>query len=158
MAEDELAAFRERWKEELTSDRDELRPVQPGGHRDLKNSYFENLENLNESRSPSKESGDGCTEGEARVEGGGGRASAGSDSEDQPQYVSIARSLLDGRTSPLLDRIQEERSRRKRQYQSMTGVCSASLQQQRLQEQQPKRKVKKDEELLDQLIQDLVRG
>uniref|UniRef100_A0AAQ4P152 F-box and WD repeat domain containing 8 n=1 Tax=Gasterosteus aculeatus aculeatus TaxID=481459 RepID=A0AAQ4P152_GASAC len=95
MAEDELAAFRERWKEELTT----------------------------------------------RVEGGGGRASAGSDSEDQPQYVSIARSLLDGRTSPLLDRIQEERSRRKRQYQSMTG--------------QPKRKVKKDEELLDQLIQDL---
>uniref|UniRef100_A0A665TKD4 F-box/WD repeat-containing protein 8 n=1 Tax=Echeneis naucrates TaxID=173247 RepID=A0A665TKD4_ECHNA len=70
-------------------------------------------------------------------------------SEDQPQYVSIARSLLDGRTSPLLDRIQEERTRRKRQYHNRTNVCSASLQ------QQPERKVKRHQELVDQLIQDL---
>ena len=73
-------------------------------------------------------------------------------SEDQPEYVSIARSLLDGRTSPLLDRIQEERTRRKRQYHNMTDVCRESLQQR----QQPQRKVKKDKELVEQLIQDLV--
>ncbi|XP_037338647.2 F-box/WD repeat-containing protein 8 isoform X2 [Pungitius pungitius] len=156
MAEDELAAFRERWKEELTSDRDERQLVcaasplsDARGRRDPKNSYFQNLENLNEDRSPSREATGGCVQG----------ASAGSDSEDQPEYVSIARSLLDGRTSPLRDRIQEERTRRKRQYQSMTSACSASLQQQRLQQQQqqqqPERKGKKEEELLDQLIQDL---
>ncbi|KAM8886698.1 F-box/WD repeat-containing protein 8 isoform 3-T3 [Spinachia spinachia] len=147
MAEDELAAFRERWKEELTtSDGDERRLVRapsppPGAHGqgDLKNRYFEKFESLDEARGPSKEAGEGCTEA---------APSAGSHSEDQPEYVSLARSLLDGRTSPLLDRIQEERARRKRQYQSMTGVCSASL-------QQPKRKGKKEEELLDQLIQDL---
>uniref|UniRef100_A0A672YHN7 F-box domain-containing protein n=1 Tax=Sphaeramia orbicularis TaxID=375764 RepID=A0A672YHN7_9TELE len=93
MEEDELAAFRARWKQELTK--------------------------------------------------------AASNVEDQPQYVSIASSLLDGRTSPLLDRIEEERSRRKRQYHNMTDVYSRA-------QQQPQKKVKKDqEELVDLLIQDL---
>ncbi|XP_068460540.1 F-box/WD repeat-containing protein 8 isoform X2 [Clinocottus analis] len=163
MAEDELAAFRERWKDELTSNTEEQRLVgapspssldvpSQSGQRDLKNSYFRNFENLNEACSPSKPEED-----EARGGGGGGGGGRGrggeaaAESEDQPEYVSIARSLLDGRTSPLLDRIQEERTRRKRQYQNMTSVRSASLHQQ----QQAKSKVKKDEELLDQLIQDL---
>ncbi|KAI5088149.1 F-box/WD repeat-containing protein 8 [Silurus meridionalis] len=34
--------------------------------------------------------------------------------KDQPQYVSIAEGLLDGRSSPLLARMEEERMRRKR--------------------------------------------
>uniref|UniRef100_A0A7N8Y4E4 F-box/WD repeat-containing protein 8 n=1 Tax=Mastacembelus armatus TaxID=205130 RepID=A0A7N8Y4E4_9TELE len=102
MAADELAAFRERWKQELTKEH-------------------------------------GCTDEEEQVQ-----------SEDQPEYVSIARSLLDGRTSPLMERIQEERTRRKRQYQCMSSVRSASLQQ-----LQPQRKAKKEGKLLDQLIQDL---
>uniref|UniRef100_A0A672IGT7 F-box/WD repeat-containing protein 8 n=1 Tax=Salarias fasciatus TaxID=181472 RepID=A0A672IGT7_SALFA len=72
------------------------------------------------------------------------------ETEEQPEYVSIARSLLDGRTSPLLDRLEEERSRRKRQYHNRTNVCSAALQR-----EEPQRKAKKEEELVDQLIQDL---
>uniref|UniRef100_A0A8C7ZJL8 F-box and WD repeat domain containing 8 n=1 Tax=Oryzias sinensis TaxID=183150 RepID=A0A8C7ZJL8_9TELE len=72
-----------------------------------------------------------------------------SQTEDQPEYVSIARGLLDGRTSPLLDRIQEERTRRKRLYHNMTDACSASLQQQK----QPKGR--REEELVEQLIEDL---
>ncbi|GLD54356.1 F-box/WD repeat-containing protein 8 [Lates japonicus] len=159
MAENELAAFRERWKKELTSKKGEQRLVcapspswdVPGqsGQRDLKNRYFEDLKNLNKACTPSKQEEGGCTEDEVCVGEGGGKGAA--ESEDQPEYVSIARSLLDGRTSPLLGRIQEERTRRKRQYDNRTGVCSTSLQQQ----QQPQRKAKKDEELVDQLIQDL---
>ncbi|KAA8592539.1 hypothetical protein FQN60_017994 [Etheostoma spectabile] len=161
MAEDdELAAFRECWKEELTSNKEDKPLVcapspssdvsVQAGQNDFKNRYFEDLNNLNKACSPSQSEGGGGIEDEACV--GGGR-NATAESEDQPEYVAIARSLLDGRTSPLLDRIQEERTRRKRQYQNMTNACSASLQQP--QQQQPKRKVKKDEELLDLLIQDL---
>ncbi|XP_049906599.1 F-box/WD repeat-containing protein 8 [Epinephelus moara] len=157
MANDELAAFRERWKRELKTNKDQLvcAPSLPcdvpgqSGHKDLKNRYFEDLNNLNETHSPSKPEESCCTEDE-EGDTGGGKAAA--ETEDQPEYVSIACSLLDGRTSPLLDRIQEERTRRKRQYHNMTDVCRASLQQQ---QQQPQRKIKKDEELLDQLIQDL---
>jgi len=152
MAEDELVAFRERWKEELTSNTDEQRPVGAAppsprdGQTDFKHRYFENVENLNEACSPSKQEGGGG--------GGGGKKgdNAAAESEDQPEYVSIARSLLDGRTSPLRDRMQEERARRKRLYHNMTCARSAALRTQ----QQPERKVKKDPELLDQLIQDLV--
>ncbi|XP_034728717.1 F-box/WD repeat-containing protein 8 [Etheostoma cragini] len=158
--EDELAAFRECWKEELTSNKEDKPLVcapspssdvsVQAGQNDFKNRYFEDLNNLNKACSPSQSEGGGRIEDEACV-GGGGKATA--ESEDQPEYVAIARSLLDGRTSPLLDRIQEERTRRKRQYQNMTNACSASLQQP--QQPQPKRKVKKDDELLDLLIQDL---
>ncbi len=159
MAEDELAAFRKRWKKELSSKKEEKGLVcapspssdVPGqsGHRDLKIRYFEDSkQNLSEACGAVKAEGDVCPEDEVGRKGGG---EAAADSEDQPGYVSIAHSLLDGRTSPLLDRIQEERSRRKRQYRNMTDACSTSLQ------QLPQRKVKKDEELLDQLIHDLVR-
>ncbi|XP_067377117.1 F-box/WD repeat-containing protein 8 isoform X2 [Channa argus] len=154
MAGDELVAFRERWKQELTRKKEAQRLVGasssscdvPGqsGQRDLKNSYFEDSNCFNKASGSSKPDEHGGTE-----KGGEGQKAA-SESEDQPEYVSLARSLLDGRTSPLLDRIQEERTRRKRQYQSMTQACSTSLQQ-----LQPQRKAKKEEELVDQLIQDL---
>nr|XP_019954617.1 PREDICTED: F-box/WD repeat-containing protein 8 [Paralichthys olivaceus] len=153
MAGDELAAFRERWKQELTSSKGEQRLVggvpDPSGQRDSKNRYFEDLKNLNEACGPEE---GGCTEGSG---GGtaGGRGEAAAESGEQPEYVSIARSLLDGRTGPLLDRIQEERTRRKRQFHSRTSVCSSAETQQQQQQQQPQRKVKR--ELVDQLIQDL---
>lgn len=159
MAGEELAAFRERWKRELTSKTEGpvCAPSHSGnssGQRDSsKNSYFEDSkQNLNEACSPSKPEEGAHTGDEACVAGGGEGGEAAADSQDQPEYVSIAHSLLDGRTSPLLERIQEERTRRKRQYNSMTSACSASLQ------QHPQRKVKKDVKLLDQLIHDLVRG
>ncbi|XP_013866584.1 F-box/WD repeat-containing protein 8 [Austrofundulus limnaeus] len=138
MADNDLVAFRERWKRELKSKAESAPPSSRGlpdqsSRRDVKKTK--------ELLKP--EEGEGCD---------GGRADA--ETEDQPEYVSIARSLLGGRTSPLLDRIQEERTRRKRMYQNVTDACSASLQQQR----QRQRKVKKEEEeeeLVDQLIQDL---
>uniref|UniRef100_A0A8D3AJ70 F-box and WD repeat domain containing 8 n=1 Tax=Scophthalmus maximus TaxID=52904 RepID=A0A8D3AJ70_SCOMX len=154
MAEDELAAFRERWKQELTSPKGDTAPSSSGDEPgqsdrgDLKNRYFEDLKNLSKARGPEQA---GSTEDQVGAGGGGGGEKAATpESEDQPEYVSIARSLLDGRTSPLRDRIQEERTRRKRQFHSRTSFYSASLQQ-----LQPQRKVKKDEELVDQLIQDL---
>ncbi|CAB1442446.1 unnamed protein product [Pleuronectes platessa] len=155
MAGDELAVFRESWKQELTSKTGEQGTVDvvPGqsGHRDSKNRYFEDLKNLNKACSPERdgraEEDEGCTAGGGGGGGGGGEAAAGS--EEQPEYVSIARGLLDGRTGPLLNRIEEERTRRKRQFHSRTGFCSSAPKQQ----QQPQRKVKK--ELVDQLIQDL---
>uniref|UniRef100_A0A3P8SR87 F-box/WD repeat-containing protein 8 n=1 Tax=Amphiprion percula TaxID=161767 RepID=A0A3P8SR87_AMPPE len=145
MAENELAAFRERWKQELTGKKDEkpLLVSASTSSRDLPGqSGRKDLKNTNKTCSFSDLKEDVGERGDIEA--------AAETEEDQPQYVSIARSLLDGRTSPLLDRIQEERTRRKRHYHSMTNVCSASLQQ-----QQPQRKVKKEEELVDQLIQDL---
>ncbi|MED6241718.1 hypothetical protein ATANTOWER_025046 [Ataeniobius toweri] len=144
MADNELVAFRERWNQELKSRKEENPLVcasssssgdDPGqlGHKDL-----------NKSCNTLKQKESSCTEDERS--GGNAAAEAG-----QPQYVSIAHSLLDGRTSPLLDRIQQEKMRRKRQYHNMTNMCSVSRQQQ----MQPQRKVKKEEELVDQLIQDL---
>lgn len=162
MAADELVAFRKRWKEELQSKKEEHRTVCApsasrdvhgrSGQRELKNRYFEDSkQNPNKACSPLKTEESGCAEHEGCVGGrGGGKAVA--DPEDEPEYVFIAHSLLDGRTSPLLDRIHEERTRRKRQYHNMTNVCSTILQQQ----QCPQRKVKKDGKLLDQFIQDLV--
>lgn len=158
MAEEELVAFRKRWKEELKNKKEEPRTVcapsrdVPGrsDQRESKNRYFEDTKhNPNKAFSLLKTEESVCNEEEECVGGRvGGKTAA--EPEDQPEYVSIARSLLDGRTSPLLDRIQEERTRRKRQYHSMTSVCNTILQ------QQPHSKAKKDEKLLDQFIQDLV--
>lgn len=162
MAEDELVAFRKRWNEELKSKKEEKRVVcapspswdhVPGqsGQGELKNRYFEDSkQSPNKACSPLKLEESVCADDGGSAGGrAGGKAVA--ESEDQPKYVSIAHGLLDGRTSPLLDRIQEERTRRKRQYHNTTTMCSTILQQQHSQ-----RKVKKDEKLLDQFIQDLV--
>ncbi|XP_068165993.1 F-box/WD repeat-containing protein 8 isoform X2 [Antennarius striatus] len=157
MAEDELETFRNRWEQELASKKEELRVARPprevrgqSGQGDIKNSYFEDSkQNPNEVCGVSEPQECGCSASEGPLGGkGGGKAAAAS--EDQPEYVSIARSLLDGRTSPLLDRIREDRNRRKRHYHNMTDVCSTSVQQ-----ENPQRKTKKDDKLLDQLIQDL---
>ncbi|KAM4616093.1 F-box/WD repeat-containing protein 8 isoform 1-T1 [Polymixia lowei] len=148
MAEEELLSFREHWKQELESRKEKHQPesspsscIGQPGQGDSKKRYFKDLcENTNTTErreSPAE------PEGSRSLRGGRG-------SEDQPQYVSIASSLLDGRTSPLLDRIDEERTRRKRQYNNMTNtVCNESSQ------QQPQKKVNKGEKFVDQLIQDL---
>lgn len=168
MAEDELATFRKRWKEELKCKKEEQRVVcasspswdAPGrsGQEKVKNRYFEDSEgNLNKTLNCDKTGGSGCAEDEGCFDEKRGRGNTVSESEHQPEYVAIAHSLLDGRTSPLLDRIQEERTRRKRQYNNMTNACSKNLQQQQQEEEQPRqRKVKTDEKLLDQFIRDLV--
>lgn len=168
MAEDELATFRKRWKEELKCKKEEQRVVgasspswdAPGrsGQEKVKNRYFEDSKgNLNTTHNYDKTGGGGCVEDEGYVDEKRGRGNTGSESGHQPEYVAIAHSLLDGRTSPLLDRIQEERTRRKRQYNNLTDAGSKNLQQQQQEEQPRQRKVKTDEKLLDQFIRDLVR-
>ncbi|XP_061134889.1 F-box/WD repeat-containing protein 8 [Syngnathus typhle] len=121
MAEDELSAFRDRWQRELYRAKEERR--------------F----SLVPSPSPScEDASGGQSESEPETSGG----AEGSD------YVSIARGLLGGRTSPLLNRLAEERSRRKKKYQEETSVCRESL-------KHPRKKVQKEEQLVDRLILDL---
>uniref|UniRef100_H3DDT7 F-box and WD repeat domain containing 8 n=1 Tax=Tetraodon nigroviridis TaxID=99883 RepID=H3DDT7_TETNG len=121
MADDELVAFRKRWKEELE-------------HSEQHSS---------KAQSPSRAEEHGSLEDK---DAGGGLTQ----SEDQPEYVSIASGLLDGRTSPLLDRIQKERTRRKRQHLGISSACNTNPQQ-----DQPQKQVTKKEKLVDQFIQDL---
>uniref|UniRef100_A0A3P9NDZ0 F-box and WD repeat domain containing 8 n=1 Tax=Poecilia reticulata TaxID=8081 RepID=A0A3P9NDZ0_POERE len=150
MAANELVAFRERWKQELKTRKEETGLVcVPSSSSSSSSRDYPEQKDVKKPCDTQKQDESSCTEDEGSVSGGRFAVEA-----DQPQYVSIARSLLDGRTSPLLDRIQEERTRRKRQYDNMTNMCSVSLQQQQ-QQRQPQRKVKKEEELVDQLIQDL---
>ncbi|XP_012705102.3 F-box/WD repeat-containing protein 8 [Fundulus heteroclitus] len=153
MAANELVAFRERWKNELNSRKDENPPVCAPSSSSFRDDADQlGQKDLNKHSGVLKQEEPSCTEDEGRFGGG----SAAAEAEDRPQYVSIAHSLLDGRTSPLLDRIRQERTKRKRQYHDMTSMCSASLQQQQQQQLgQPQRKGKKEEELVDQLIQDL---
>lgn len=158
MAEDELAKFRKRWTEELKNQRKEQRAdfapssswaAASGSDQDqVKSSYFDDSqENLTEADCTVKR---GCTEDEQRVNEEPGRGHW-RDSK-QPDYVCIAHSLLGGRTSPLLDRIQEEKTRRRRKlYPNINSV-----QETQQQDEPPHRKNKTVEKLLDQLIQDLV--
>ncbi|KAK1156494.1 F-box/WD repeat-containing protein 8-like isoform X1 [Acipenser oxyrinchus oxyrinchus] len=75
-------------------------------------------------------------------------------SEEQPEYISIAESLLEGRTSPLRDRIEVERlARKKRHAENLAGLSTPRPVHQL--QQQPLCKVHKKEALVDQLIQDL---
>lgn len=157
MADGELVAFRKRWKEELELKKEHQRIVSiPSLPREApaqsaqgtaNNRYFiDSEQHSKEAHSPSR--------AEKRVSlddnDAGGKLEQ---SENQPEYVSIASGLLDGRTSPLLDRIQKERTRRKRQYHSITSASNANPQQDR-----PQKTVTKNEKMVDQFIQDLVRN
>lgn len=157
MADDELVAFRKRWKEELELKKEHQRivsvprlpreaPAQPA-LRTAKNRYFiDSEQHSSKAQSPSRAEEHGSLEDK---DAGGGLTQ----SEDQPEYVSIASGLLDGRTSPLLDRIQKERTRRKRQHLGISSACNTNPQQ-----DQPQKQVTKKEKLVDQFIQDLVRN
>lgn len=151
MADNELVAFRKRWKEELElkKEHQQLVCVPPlprdvpaqSAQKESKNRYFVDSEqHSSKALSPLRPE-----------ESDKGRVGEVEQSEDQPEYVSIARGLLDGRTSPLLDRIQKEKARRKRQYHSINTTCNTILQQ-----DYPLEKVTKNEKLVDQFIQDLV--
>lgn len=147
MADDELVAFRKRWKEELELKKEHQRIVcVPSLPREVqkiaKNRYF-----IDSEQHPSKAHRPSRAEESSSSFAGGGLEH----SEDQPEYVSIASGLLDGRTSPLLDRIQKERTWRKRQYHSISGACNTTLQQ-----NHPQKQVTKNQKLVDQFIQDLV--
>lgn len=148
MAENELDSFRKRWRDELKNQRKGQRPVSAsssscaaasGPDRDQGKSYFDDSKEKDEHTVKSS-----CTEDE--------RGTGHWRDSEQPDYVSIAHSLLDGRTSPLLDRIQEEKTRRKRKLHHNTNSVHETQQQ----EEPPHRKDKTTEKLLDQLIQDLV--
>lgn len=155
MEEDELDAFRKRWKHELSCKKENTftdSVIQsnsskvPGhfalGSKDLKNRYFDVIQHCK------KDTSCDCNASTSKTSIDDEEENAKAPTEVQPGYVSIASGLLDGRTSPLLERIEEERTKRKRQYDSLTDASSTSL-------KQPQRKAKKDEQLVDQLIQDL---
>lgn len=132
MADDELLAFRENWKRELT---DQTQQVRTQNQNPTETASCANPE--------SSSTGNRACDGEAQC---------AAEPSDQPKYVSIASGLLDGRTSPLLDRIQEERMLKRRRYHdSIPNTCSGSSQQ-----PQPQKKAQRGEKLVDQLIQDLV--
>lgn len=119
MDDDELSAFRESWKHELekkTTTKDEGYFGQPSNDRSSSNQNASFWEKQQTKSRP----------------------------KEQPQYLSIAEGLLEGRTSPLLDRIEEERTRRKRAPESEALHKSA-----------PPKKVSSCNKLLDQFLQDL---
>ncbi|KAL0194012.1 hypothetical protein M9458_012308, partial [Cirrhinus mrigala] len=125
--EDELSAFREEWKQELktntkTSSKDKEgyfgHPSKDGSALQQSTSFWEKQSNASHQSQPTP--------------------------KDQPQYVSIAEGLLDGRSSPLLDRIEQERTRRKRAPESEALNTDA-----------PPKKVNKCQKLLEQFLQDL---
>ncbi|XP_072289641.1 F-box/WD repeat-containing protein 8 [Eucyclogobius newberryi] len=142
MAEDgDLSAFRERWKKELTckNDSDSIKDSGDVRQKDSKRRYFvETDEQTDDNTGCFSRTNKVCLDKDDNAK---------SEDEDQPRYVSIARSLLNGRTSPLLDRIEEDRSKRRRPKDTGT-----SLQHQHLQIKKVKRQ---DLQLVDQLIADL---
>ncbi|XP_035642158.1 F-box/WD repeat-containing protein 8 isoform X1 [Oncorhynchus keta] len=149
MAEDELLAFREHWKQELTIKNEAHSncnvTLQPSREDSKLKRYFEDF---GQNRSEPEKRQDSTSQGSSKGGQDAFLSAAKTPKEDQPEYVSIAEGLLDGRTSPLLERIQEERTRRKRQYHSLTSACNTS-------QQQPQRKINKGDKLVDQFIQDL---
>ncbi|CAL8249035.1 unnamed protein product [Merluccius merluccius] len=125
MADEELLAFRRSWKQELTDKKEVKRQDADPAVR------------------PGSPSDPGESPSTRHQEGDG-----------EPKYVSIASGLLDGRTSPLLDRLQEERTKKqqqqqkKRRHHSTADTCSSSGSSQQ-------KKASKEEKLVDQLIHDL---
>ena len=131
MEDDELVAFRKSWKRELT-DKNE-----------------DKTQNINSTVPTETATSSESKKTSILNQGGEGDDKCVAKSSDEPKYVSIASGLLDGRTSPLLERIQEERTRRKREYHRTTDTYRVSS-------EQPQTKASKGEKLVDLLIQDLV--
>uniref|UniRef100_A0AAY4BRX4 F-box domain-containing protein n=1 Tax=Denticeps clupeoides TaxID=299321 RepID=A0AAY4BRX4_9TELE len=150
MAGDELFAFRERWKHELekktkTPRTDSGGFARPRSLQSSKDDEATGSKERNEAQNcppASKTATDFDGRHSAREEGD---APACRSEDAEPQYVSME-SLLDGRTSPLLDRIQEEKVRRKRQYDALNSHGHKL---------QPQKKPNKKDKLVDQFIQDL---
>lgn len=152
MEEDELLDFRKRWQEELKkktqtestgSNNFGARSAQPNVTPDFKDSCKEN--EREKCLGPPGHDSPGSSYQDREVEDTAPYKALEERAKHQPQYVSIAESLLGGRTSPLVNRIEEERTRRKRLY--VNTDCH---------NQQPQKKVATEKKLLDQFIQDLV--
>lgn len=139
--EDELSDFRKRWKHELEK-KTRLKDDSDVGYF----GHYSKADGINEQRSGhAGESGKKPRD----VEGSKGLQEG---CKDQPQYVSIAEGLLDGRSSPLLARMEEERMRRKRR-------CERGEQQQQQQQlllAPPRTQRRTQLTLIDQFIHDLV--
>lgn len=151
MEEDELVSFRERWKRELqkNSKGESTKPrvvstqssASDGKSAYFNDSYKDSFSLKHEARNCSALSGDSSNNSnnsKQEVTQSHSKESV----HHQPQYVSIAEGLLDGRTSPLLDRIQAERTRKRHQRDRA--------------EELPQKKVHTGKKLLEQFIQDLV--
>ncbi|XP_058231586.1 F-box/WD repeat-containing protein 8 isoform X2 [Hemibagrus wyckioides] len=130
--EDELSDFRKRWKQELEK--------KTRLNNDSAVGYFghcSQADGINHAGGSGRKRRD--VEGSKCLEEG---------CNDQPQYVSIAEGLLDGRSSPLLARMEEERMRRKRR-------CERGDDQQQI-SSAPQTQRRPHLPLIDQFIQDLV--
>ncbi|XP_060763432.1 F-box/WD repeat-containing protein 8 isoform X2 [Neoarius graeffei] len=125
--ENELSDFRKRWKQELEK------------KTGLRSASSKAEVNNERRRGRAGEAGD--AEGSERLEDGG--------EAPQPQCVSIAEGLLDGRSSPLLARMEEERMRRKRR-------CERGEEPQQLSAPHAQSDRRARLTLLDQFIHDLV--
>ncbi|XP_036382080.1 F-box/WD repeat-containing protein 8 [Megalops cyprinoides] len=171
MEKDELHAFRERWKKELEA-KTGINHSAPKNiasvfdsktkNEETKNRYFDNrsepipVGKHDSYEAEYQETGSFQDERSRRETGwntlGGrrlGKPASERNEKDQTNYISIAEGLLDGRTSPLRERIQVERTRRKRQFDAETHSCHGSS------TQQPQCKVTRDDTLVEQLIHDL---
>lgn len=137
--EDELSDFRKRWKHELEK-KTRLKDDSDVGYF----GHYSKADGINEQRSGhAGESGKKPRD----VEGSKGLQEG---CKDQPQYVSIAEGLLDGRSSPLLARMEEERMRRKRRCER-----GEQQQQQQLLLAPPRTQRRTQLTLIDQFIHDL---
>ncbi len=128
MEEDELLAFRERWKQELTKNTE----TSNKDKEDILGIPIKTAHLFTKARAFGRKQSSSSQQTQPTP-------------KDQPQCVSIAEGLLDGRSSPLLDRIEQERTRRKRAPRSEALNTDA-----------PPKKVNKRPKLLEQFLQDLV--
>lgn len=167
-----MRTFREQWEKELkktTKDQKNARKnVTKSTHftstnEDTKNRYFvdhqkESVHTRNQNKcvsEPQESSSNQTSREETEWEASSDPTSVKSatdqrDANYQPEYVSIAEGLLDGRTSPLRDRIQAERQRGKRQFD-----VGANVNHSRAIQKQPQCKVARGDAFVEQLIQDL---
>ncbi|XP_064153580.1 F-box/WD repeat-containing protein 8 [Anguilla rostrata] len=169
MEGDELHTFREQWEKELKKTTKNARKnVTKSTHftstnEDTKNRYFvdhqkESVHTRNQNKcvsEPQESSSNQSSREETEWEASSDPTSVKSatdqrDANYQPEYVSIAEGLLDGRTSPLRDRIQAERQRGKRQFD-----VGANVNHSRAIQKQPQCKVARGDAFVEQLIQDL---
>ncbi|KAJ8380152.1 hypothetical protein SKAU_G00009300 [Synaphobranchus kaupii] len=172
MEGDELCTFREQWEKELNKTTRDQQNATKNINKDLnlsnvnvthftnqetKNRYFgdQQKESLhtrsrNKCVSETKENSSNQSSQEETEWEGSSDPKLRKSANDKPGYVSIAEDLLDGRTSPLRDRIQVERKRRKRQFDVAANVYHS-----RTTQQQSQCKVARGDTFVEQLIHDL---
>lgn len=122
--EDELSVFRDRWKQELNKSTKAAKEKEgyfgdqnkDGSSVHQSTSFWENQSSVSQ---PAP--------------------------KEQPEYVSIAEGLLDGRSGPLLDRLEHERTRTRKRAPEIEAPKTDA----------PPKKVNASQKLLEQFLQDL---